>query len=191
MRASRARSSDVQSTDTDGGEGSLPDGRSPSPGEPGEENPNDETEGAPYPTSPDQLRAWVREAPKPDSREEFASQHMALGVWALWKGREPPEKKPGPAYDIGAELRKLRRRHGAATNRELALFIAGVCLRRDEGEYGGVDPGEGMTLGFVDALNSDRSGRSEWSLAKQRARQLLEGEDEDAVDRVLADLEPV
>lgn len=156
---------------------SLPTVETSPPGEPGEEStpdsePEGESDGPPYPTSREELREWVDGTPKPASREQFASRHFVRGVWTLWIGDDPPEKRPGPNYDMGAELRKLRQRHGAATNEELAQFLAGVILRRDQGEYGGVEPGEGMTLGFVDALNSDRDGRSEWSLAKEEGREL-------------------
>mgnify|MGYP006278362715 CR=1 FL=1 len=183
MRASDASDGQRDRDTDDSGDSTLPSVESSSPGEPGNESDSEES------PVPDDIGTWILETPRPEDRERFASKHFVRGIWALWKGREPPENAPTDSYSVGADLGKLKQRFDATpvSNLEVAQFLGGVVELRNRGEYAGIDPDEGMTLGLVDRM-AENGGTSEWSKARRAGIEAAEAAAGDEAEGLLESL---
>lgn len=127
--------------------------------------------------------SWYREglelgADATDLDQE-RSYHLAVGVTRLlWRTdaepgeADPPEKAPRREYTPWADVGKLRDRLKNTSYREALEVVVGLASIREQDELGGVDPGEPLTLGYLD-WSASNGQRSLWARARDAGREVL------------------
>lgn len=152
-------------------------GLRPSPGEPGEEDEGQDGFSR---------EGWIQDVREADP-DTFASTLFVEGLRGLlYGGTELPAAAP-EGYDLSADLAKLRRRFDALGNEGVAELLLGLSALRESDELGGVDPGEGLTLGLVNRIDQ-QMGRSVWSWARDVGRREMAGdEDQGFLEELMED----
>lgn len=128
--------------------------------------------------------SWYREGlelgAEATDLDQERSYHLAVGVTRLlWRSSDPvdeappPEKAPRSEYTPWACVQKLEERLESTSYAEALEVVVGLTELREAGDLGGVDPGEPMTVAYLD-WSASNGERSLWSRAREVGREALQ-----------------